>query len=215
LERRAARHALSQRRLDSAPGRASCARQSHERLYALQVGTDRRHAGDQDVRRERLGEDAGDACADRDVAGSADGAPPALGDAAARDGSRRFRPHDQTSRVGHTVPRRDARPVRLARPSSYGARHVAAAADGMGTLMVDFADDDLDEEFPLGDGTADTEGIVMCPYCGEPNEIGIDAGGGANQDYVEDCQVCCRPWRVTVVYDDEGSAQISASPLDE
>ena len=45
--------------------------------------------------------------------------------------------------------------------------------------MVDFADDNLDEEFPLGDGTADTEGIVMCPYCGEPNEIGIDAGGGS------------------------------------
>ncbi len=78
--------------------------------------------------------------------------------------------------------------------------------------MVDFADDDLDEEFPLGDGTADTEGIVMCPYCGEPNEIGIDAGGGANQDYVEDCQVCCRPWRVTVAYDEEGNAAISASP---
>ena len=58
--------------------------------------------------------------------------------------------------------------------------------------MVDFADYNLDEEFSLGDGTADTEGIVMCPYCGEPNEIGIDAGGGAYQDYVEDCQVCCR-----------------------
>ena len=55
----------------------------------------------------------------------------------------------------------------------------------------------------------------MCPYCGEPNEVGIDAGGGSSQDYVEDCQVCCRPWRVTVVYDDEGNAEISASPLDE
>ena len=81
--------------------------------------------------------------------------------------------------------------------------------------MVDFADDDLDEDFPLGDGTADTEGIVMCPYCGEPNEIAIDAGGGAYQDYVEDCQVCCRPWRVTVAYDEGGNAEISALPLDE
>jgi Cysteine-rich CPXCG len=83
--------------------------------------------------------------------------------------------------------------------------------------MVDFPSDDLDDELPPGDGggTADTDGIVTCPYCGEPNEIGIDAGGGAYQDYVEDCQVCCRPWRVTVVYDDEGNAEISASPLDE
>ena len=28
-------------------------------------------------------------------------------------------------------------------------------------------DDRLDEEFPLGDGTADTEAVVRCPYCGE------------------------------------------------
>lgn len=81
--------------------------------------------------------------------------------------------------------------------------------------MVDFADGDLDEEFPLGDGTAESEGIVMCPYCGEPNEISLDAGGGSHQDYVEDCQVCCRPWRVTVTFDAEGNAGISAAPLDE
>lgn len=81
--------------------------------------------------------------------------------------------------------------------------------------MVDFLDDDLDEEFPLGNGTAETEAVVTCPYCGEPNEIGLDAGGGADQDYVEDCQVCCRPWRVTVSYDAEGNAQVFASPLDD
>lgn len=81
--------------------------------------------------------------------------------------------------------------------------------------MVDFAFDDLDEEFPQGDGTADTEGVVVCPYCGEPNEIAIDAGGGTHQDYVEDCQVCCRPWRVTVSFDEAGNATISALALDE
>lgn len=75
--------------------------------------------------------------------------------------------------------------------------------------------DDLDEEFPLGDGSAASEGIVVCPYCGESNEIGIDAGGGNQQDYVEDCQVCCRPWRVTVSFDEEGNAEISAAPLDD
>ena len=81
--------------------------------------------------------------------------------------------------------------------------------------MVDFAFDDLDEEFPLGDGTADTEGIVTCPYCGEPNELGIDVGSGTHQDYVEDCQVCCRSWRVTVSYDEAGTAELSPFPLDE
>jgi uncharacterized Fe-S radical SAM superfamily protein PflX len=80
--------------------------------------------------------------------------------------------------------------------------------------MVDLLDDD-DEEFPLGDGSAETEAVVMCPYCGEPNEIALDAGSGAVQDYVEDCQVCCRPCRVTVSYDEEGNAQVAAVPLDD
>jgi len=81
--------------------------------------------------------------------------------------------------------------------------------------MVAFPDDDLDEEFPLGDGSAETEATVMCPYCGEPNEIALDAGSGAAQDYVEDCQVCCRPWRVTVYYNDAGGAEVAAVPLDD
>jgi hypothetical protein len=81
--------------------------------------------------------------------------------------------------------------------------------------MVDFQDDDLDDEFPLGDGSAETEATVLCPYCGEPNEIALDAGSGAAQDYVEDCQVCCRPWRVTVYYNDAGGAEVAAVPLDD
>jgi hypothetical protein len=81
--------------------------------------------------------------------------------------------------------------------------------------LVDFADDDLDEEFPLGDGAAETEAVVVCPYCGEANEIALDAGGGAVQEYEEDCQVCCRPWRVTVNYDEAGSAHVTAVPLDD
>ena len=69
-------------------------------------------------------------------------------------------------------------------------------------------DDFLDEEFPLGDGVADTGATVRCPYCGEPNEIGIDPGSGPSQEYAEDCQVCCRPWRVVVTYRRDGSAAI-------
>ncbi len=59
-----------------------------------------------------------------------------------------------------------------------------------------------------GDGAADTEIMVDCPYCGEPNEIGLDPGGGTVQEYVEDCHVCCRPWRVTVTYHVDGSADV-------
>jgi cysteine-rich CPXCG protein len=74
--------------------------------------------------------------------------------------------------------------------------------------------DALDDEFPLGDGTADTTGEVVCPYCGEMNEIAIDPGGGATQEYVEDCQVCCRPWRVIVAYRRDGSADVRVDAAD-
>jgi hypothetical protein len=69
-------------------------------------------------------------------------------------------------------------------------------------------EDELDEEFPLGDGTADTEAIVPCPWCGEANVIALDPGSGPWQQYVEDCQVCCQPWRVTVTYAEDGAAAV-------
>lgn len=75
-----------------------------------------------------------------------------------------------------------------------------------------FRSDDLDAEFPLGDGTADTSGEVYCPYCGELNVIALDPGGGSEQDYVEDCQVCCRPWRLFVRYGPLGQAEVTAEP---
>jgi hypothetical protein len=76
-------------------------------------------------------------------------------------------------------------------------------------------EEDLDAEFPLGDGTADTEATVLCPYCGETVELAIDPGSGATQEYVEDCEICCRPWTVTVTYDDEGAADVTVTSLDD
>jgi hypothetical protein len=73
----------------------------------------------------------------------------------------------------------------------------------------------LDEGFPLGDGTADLDAVVVCPYCGESIEITLDPGSGAEQDYVEDCEVCCQPWQVSVRYDDTGHADVSVTPLVE
>ena len=72
--------------------------------------------------------------------------------------------------------------------------------------------DRIDEEFPLGDGTADTEAAVRCPYCGEEVEIALDPGSGPVQEYVEDCQVCCRPWRVFVSYGEDGKAEVALEP---
>ena len=37
---------------------------------------------------------------------------------------------------------------------------------------------------------------VQCPYCLETVELLIDPE--TKGSYVEDCEVCCRPWHVTV-----------------
>ena len=58
----------------------------------------------------------------------------------------------------------------------------------------------------------DTEAEVSCPHCGESVTIGLDPGGGGSQAYVEDCEVCCRPWEVRVRYDSEGVAEVRLEP---
>jgi Cysteine-rich CPXCG len=73
---------------------------------------------------------------------------------------------------------------------------------------------ELDGDFPLGDGTADVSGAVICPYCGESSEISLDPGSGAHQSYVEDCPVCCQPWNVHVEYAGDGSARVEVSALE-
>ena len=39
--------------------------------------------------------------------------------------------------------------------------------------------------------------------------------GGGVAEYVEDCEVCCRPWQVRVVWHDDGHADVEVSTLDE
>jgi hypothetical protein len=82
-------------------------------------------------------------------------------------------------------------------------------------LLGDDEEEDLERDFPLGDGTAETSATVRCPYCNEAVEIALDPAGGAEQEYVEDCQVCCQPWRVGVRWDGEGRAVATVSALDE
>ena len=82
------------------------------------------------------------------------------------------------------------------------------------TNYFDSMTDELDEDFPLGDGRAETEAMAVCPYCAELVSISIDPGGGEMQKYVEDCEVCCNPWTVTVRYSG-GVADVNLEPLDD
>jgi hypothetical protein len=49
-----------------------------------------------------------------------------------------------------------------------------------------------------------TNASAQCPYCGEVVEPALDPLGPSEEEYVEDCPVCCRPWRVHVQRSDEG-----------
>jgi len=53
------------------------------------------------------------------------------------------------------------------------------------------------------------ETIINCPYCGEPITILLD-GSIEEQQYIEDCQVCCRPMDIHVSVAADGSCQVEA-----
>ncbi len=48
---------------------------------------------------------------------------------------------------------------------------------------------------------------VTCPYCGESIELLID-DSAAEQDYYEDCSVCCRPIRIQQVIGFDGGCEV-------
>ena len=45
----------------------------------------------------------------------------------------------------------------------------------------------------------------QCAACGEWNETSVDSSGGRKQQYVEDCQVCCKPNLLTVTWDSDSA----------
>ena len=45
-----------------------------------------------------------------------------------------------------------------------------------------------------------SEQAITCPYCGEAVTVLVD-GSVAQQDYIEDCEVCCRPMVLEVISD--------------
>ena len=55
---------------------------------------------------------------------------------------------------------------------------------------------------------------ISCPYCGEHIDIIVD-GSLPEQEYVEDCQVCCRPIVLSVTVDMDGDAVVMARSENE
>ncbi|WP_079253608.1 CPXCG motif-containing cysteine-rich protein [Endozoicomonas arenosclerae] len=55
---------------------------------------------------------------------------------------------------------------------------------------------------------------LNCPNCGEVIELVIDCSI-PNQEYVEDCQVCCRPILISVTVDLDNDVLIEATRLED
>lgn len=56
--------------------------------------------------------------------------------------------------------------------------------------------------------------FIQCPYCWEDIEIVVDPSE-PDQQYVEDCFVCCRPIHLHIQIDYEGDISITARSEDE
>jgi hypothetical protein len=56
--------------------------------------------------------------------------------------------------------------------------------------------------------------VIHCPYCGETIEILVDCSI-AEQDYIEDCQVCCQPINFSVTVNDPENISLQVNRDDE
>jgi hypothetical protein len=58
------------------------------------------------------------------------------------------------------------------------------------------------------------EVFIQCPYCGESISVIAD-NSVPEQQYTEDCQVCCRPIVLSVVSDLDGGVSVQARSENE
>jgi len=54
------------------------------------------------------------------------------------------------------------------------------------------------------------DAFYICDACGEEIVIPLDPSQGSEQEYVEDCPVCCRPNVIHVEFDEEGESRVWA-----
>ena len=56
--------------------------------------------------------------------------------------------------------------------------------------------------------------LVQCPYCWETLDLSVDPSV-EDQEYVEDCQVCCQPILVHVVLDENLTPSVTVRSENE
>ena len=56
----------------------------------------------------------------------------------------------------------------------------------------------------------ESDARYTCPSCGEEIVVPVDASAGEEQEYVEDCPVCCTPVELTVRVEPDGGISVAA-----
>ncbi|KPH58037.1 hypothetical protein AMS58_15640 [Pseudoalteromonas porphyrae] len=59
-----------------------------------------------------------------------------------------------------------------------------------------------------------TEQTIACPYCGESIDVLLDPTD-VDQQYIEDCQVCCKPINFLVFENMDEDLSVTVSSEDE
>lgn len=80
--------------------------------------------------------------------------------------------------------------------------------------MPNFLDDDIsnrteeyapevadEKQMPVARPNELTPADWRCAACGRPNETLVDLSAGFEQEYVEDCAICCRPNLISLLID--------------
>ena len=60
----------------------------------------------------------------------------------------------------------------------------------------------------------EVEQVFQCPYCGSMISMLLETFFG-NQEYIEDCEVCCRPIRIRYKVEDSLLSEFNCFRLDE
>jgi len=53
---------------------------------------------------------------------------------------------------------------------------------------------------------------IQCPYCGEWQELILDPESSGKT--VQDCEVCCEPWDMTIVRSRSGAVTVRLERMD-
>lgn len=53
-----------------------------------------------------------------------------------------------------------------------------------------------------------------CPHCGVELSVCLDPSSGRGQNFIQDCEVCCRPIQITVRFEGEEIVWFSSESAD-